>query len=217
MTTKFDAMTHIVHYVNLSELEMIESEMNEDNVLITPQIFAAHLCTSLNGEITEIMRRHFKLNDEFFASYRKKTGMNEHASKVKDEGNGNEEIPRLEKRESLFRRVVTDNVMARSHLLGNEEFRRDGISDILVNYFDKFGKGFDSQQINDEVSEMMKLSRESKQYEDENLDDVIEVEHGVVNGQESNNANEDNGLLEMTGLPPQPRVIDINTDDGEEY
>ena len=203
MTTQFGSMTHIVHYVNESDLEMIESEINEGNVLISPKIFVAQLCASLQNEITEIFRNHFELNEEFFVSFRKRTGLNKNVS-VKSDDNDNQGMPDLDKRESLLRRVVTENVMARASVLRSDEWEKEKLGIALRNYFDKYGKEFDEQQKHDTLTQLLRKSA-VREKERQDLGDLIEIETGDDVFDEHNNEGS-GGLLEMTGLPRQGTV-----------
>merc|ERR1712087_676670 len=71
--TKQGAMTHVVHFVYKTELEIMQSQLgsNNDNndIIVAPNFYTKQLYGTLGNEVTRIFRDHFDLNDDFKVVY----------------------------------------------------------------------------------------------------------------------------------------------------
>eukprot|EP01083_Nonionella_stella_P137001 416977_1 len=73
MITKCGFITHIVHYVDQEDLDLMEQEAQHPDT-ISALYFAEQLFLSLQSDITTVMRQHFNLNTDFETEYTNRSG-----------------------------------------------------------------------------------------------------------------------------------------------
>eukprot|EP01083_Nonionella_stella_P105087 302087_1 len=77
--TRDGLMTHIVHYVDREDIEIMQQEL--DNVqgdeakTVTPSYFTKQLHLSLHQDISAVFRKHFHLNKDFIVEYSQRLGV----------------------------------------------------------------------------------------------------------------------------------------------
>ena len=146
MITKYGIITHVVHSVAVSDLEMMKEELVEENqrdmVNVTPIFFVSQLYASLSNEINHVFRNHFELNDDFEVEFhklgfRKRTMQN---YDEQDEDNDKETAPSDQRRATLVKNMASQ--ISRSSLRLSavpSAQKRVDLKSRLNEYFDSKG------------------------------------------------------------------------------
>merc|ERR1712130_775969 len=116
--TKYGIITHCVHYVYTSDLEIMETDLAESGIdnnrsPLTAQTFTSTLYSSLKKEIDDVFRKHFDLNSDFEVLYTHRHGMKQRTltlNKNKNENEGNKS-----QRTSILKRLITENKLSQSN------------------------------------------------------------------------------------------------------
>ena len=69
------AIIHCVHMVYQSEIDIMQQELTEDGITVTPNFYTKQLYLSLDKEVTDLLRDHFKLGMDFDVEYKDFAGM----------------------------------------------------------------------------------------------------------------------------------------------
>ena len=166
---RFGAIVHIVHMISKSEMDIMQQELNENKINITPRYFTEQLCLSLQNELNQLFQGHYGLSQKFMVEYSvsanvKRRTMTRGMSMDNENGNRNKNISNRK----ILDRIVTHaklNIDGKSN--DTQQFR-SGLRKFINNGDDAFDTKLErltkiAQEINDEEQEMVGLMDESKE------------------------------------------------------
>eukprot|EP01084_Bolivina_argentea_P018698 34793_1 len=190
--TKQGAVTHVIHFVYKSELEMMQSELSNnnnlfgENISITPNFYTKQLYGSLKNEVTQIFRNHFELNDDFKVIYydligRKRRRM---AMNPGDDDGNNLSSPN----NKILQKIVTHTKL-NLNIMGNGNERE--LKSVIHKYFNN----------NDNV---FNVKRET----------VLKIMDNIENDKYNKVAIEESFDLSLTGKDNEDNEFKLNINEG---
>merc|ERR1712176_1725184 len=189
MITKYGISTHIVHYVYDIDLETMEEELLNENMSnnqigVTPKYFVSQLFTSLEPDITRVFRKHFELNKDFQVTFQRRLGIRKRTltEQKNDDIDG--------RRSKILKRVITQ--IGSNNIFDPDQDIKYEVMNGLRELFQREGTGNYEEKLN-LCSELIQTIDSTD--DDDHNDDFILLNDDSI--QKSPSSNMDHLEIEM--------------------